>query len=547
MEIRIQKLFRIFLLCLILFLGFVLRYFNLNFPPIGYHNMKENEYLSMAHDLRAGSGKDAWGAYLGGAFDDEPAIRPHYRPAIMPYQILISWNILGESIRAARLFNVFFGILSIVAIYYISLLLFESAHLSLFCAFLLSILPLGVFFSRNIQAESPAFFFMLLSNIFYLRFVFSLKRYNLLLGGISLSLAWSYEYRFIVGLLPFAFCFPFKSLFKKKKDFAKFLMGLLFPFLITSCAIAWLEHSGLLQWNFFTPDKLRPWEIFTYRYWNSYGKTIWWYAAGENFTYIYILLTACGVMAAFSRRKGILNRYIMGWSAALIVYGILFSDFITQHNYSQMPFLLLVSVSTGYGILFISQKLAIKNIPKTSLFLLAAVISVSLSAPFVYNAILRMYSTVYLGLDVAGESLREFTSPDERIFLSTHAQGKSIARYARRRMGWTDSAEDFKNKEAKFNVRYICFYPAEFALALKSNNPELFEHIRNNYHVKEVGLMEEQSHLYYIILEKGRSLHPETFLQSFSGPRQERMVYKMFGNHRFFYSLRPPAEADAVH
>lgn len=541
-----QKLFQIFMLCLILFLGFVLRYININFPPIGYHNMKENEYLSMAHDIRAGSGKNARGAYLNGAFDDESAIRTNHRPSIMPYQILLSWNILGESIQAARLSNVFFGTLSIVVIYYISLLLFESVTLSLFCAFLLSILPLGVFFSRNIQAESPAFFFMLLSNLFYLRFVFSLKRYDLFLGSISLSLAWSYEYRFIVGLLPFAFCFPFKSLYKNKKDFAKFLIGLLIPFLITSCVMAWLEHLGLLRWDFFTSDKLRPWEIFTYKYWSSYGKTIWWYAAGENFTFIYIFLAACGIAAAFSRRKGVLNRYIMGWSAALIIYGIIFSDFITQHNYSQMPFLLLVSISTGYGVLFISQKLVIKSIPKTSLFLPVVVISTSLSAPFVYSAILRMHSTVYLGLDVAGESLREFTGPDERIFLSTHAQGKSITRYARRRMGWADSMEDFKNKEAKFNVRYICFYPAEFALALKSNNPELFEYIRNSYHAKEVGLTEEQNQLYYIILEKGRSLHPETFLQSFSGPKQERMVYKMFGNHRFFYSLRPPVESDAV-
>lgn len=546
MDERIKRLTRIFMLCLILILGFVLRTFNLNFPPIGYHNMKENEYLSMAQELKMGSGGNVGSAYLNGSLEQEPAIRFHPQPAIMPCQILLSWKILGENIRAPRLFNVLFGICSIAVIYHLSLLLFNSASLSLLCAFLLSIMPLAVFFSRNIQTESPAFFFMLLGNFFYLRFASSLKRYNLFLGGLSFSFAWVYEFKFIIGMLPFVFCFPFQSLFKNKKDFLKFLLGLLAPFLFMACGIAWLKRLGLWLWGFGMLERVRIWEIFTYNYWNSYGKMIWWYATGENFTYVYILLTICGITAALFIRRGLLNRYIIGWVAALVIFGIIFSDFITQHNYSQMPFLLLVCVSAVYAISYISQTLVIKNISKEYLLLLVSVVAVLSSTPFVYNAILRMYSTVYLGLDVAGESLRELTKPDERIFLSTHAQGKSIARYARRYAGWTDNVEDFKDKETKFKVRYICFYPAEFALALKANNPGLFEHIQNNYHVKEVGLMEEQNQLYYIILERGRGLHPETFLQSFSGARQLRTIYKMFGKHRFFYSLSPPPEEEAV-
>lgn len=547
MDARIQKLARIFILCLAIILGFVLRSFNLNMPPIGYHNMKENEYLSMAQDLSMGSGADMGSAYLSGAFGRGSDARLHYRSAILPYQIILSRKILGENIRAPRLVNVLFGICSIAVIYHIALLLFNNAFLSLLCAFLLSIMPLGVFFSRNIQTESPALFFMLLGNLFYLRFASSLKRYNLLFGGMLFYFAWIYECRFIIGLLPFAFCFPFKSLWKDKKDLFKFLLALLSPFLVMACGIAVLKRSSPWPWWLGAPEGVRIWEIFTYNYWSSYGKTILWYAAGENFTYVYLLLAALGIAVALFIKKSLLDRYIIGWSAAIVAYGAIFSDFITQHGYSQMPFLPLVCVSTAYAILYISQKLVIKNISGGYLILLLSVAVVSLSTPFVSSAILRMYSTVYLGLDVAGESLREFTNKDERIFLSTHAQGESIARYAGRRMGWADSAEDFKDKEKKFNIRYVCFYPAEFALALKSNKPELFEHIQNNYHVKEVGLTEGQEQLYYIILEKGRSLHPESFLQSFSGPRQVRTVYKMFGKNRFFYSLRPPAESEAVY
>jgi hypothetical protein len=505
--------------------------------------MMENKYLSMAQDLKMSPEAGSEKAYTNGAFEQESAIRPRLQSIVMPCQILLSWKILGENIRAPRLFNVLFGICSIAVIYHLSLILFHNASLSLLCAFLLSIMPLAVFFSRNIQTEGPAFFFMLLGNFFYLRFISSLKRYNLFLGGLSFSFALIYEYSFIIGLLPFVFCFPFKSLFKNKKDFFKFLPALLAPFLVMACVIVWLKQPGL--WLGIL-ERVRIGEIFTYNYWNSYGKMIWWYVTGENFTHVFTLLTIWGIMAAFFVRESLLNRYIMGWTAALVIHAVIFSDFITQHNYSQMPFLLLVCVSTAYAISYISQTLIIKNISKECLILIVSVVAVLLSAPFVYSAILRMYSTVYLGLDVAGESLRELTKPDERIFLSTHAQGKSIARYARRYMGWTDSAEDFKDKEKKFNVGYICFYPAEFALALKANNPVLFEHIQHNYHVKEVGLTEESNQLYYIILEKGKNLHPETFLQSFSGPRRVRTVYKMFGKLRFFYSLSPPVEEEAV-
>ena len=109
-------------------------------------------------------------------------------------------------------------------------------------------------------------------------------------------------------------------------------------------------------------------------------------------------------------------------------------------------------------------------------------------------------------------------------------------------MGWTDDLGDFKNKEAEFNIRYICFYPAEYALGLKAKNTPLFEYIQTNYNTKEVGLTEGDSNLFYIILEKGKGSDPAVFLQSFSGEKRLRTIYKLFGRYVFFYALRPPAQ-----
>jgi hypothetical protein len=150
-----------------------------------------------------------------------------------------------------------------------------------------------------------------------------------------------------------------------------------------------------------------------------------------------------------------------------------------------------------------------------------------------------MYAVVFLGVDVAGESLKEFTKTDERIFLYTYPQGYAIARYGRRYVGWIADLEEFKQKEKKFNIKYVCFYPIEYALLLKANNLPLFEYIQGNYHVKEAGLTNEPEKLYYVILERGKGSDPETFLKSFSGAMQLRTVFKIFGGYIFFYVIRP--------
>ena len=76
----------------------------------------------------------------------------------------------------------------------------------------------------------------------------------------------------------------------------------------------------------------------------------------------------------------------------------------------------------------------------------------------------------------------------------------------------------------------------------------IFNHIKTNYHVKEVGLREGLDNIEYVILEKGEGQDMLEFLKSFSGKIQPRTIYKIFGRFTFFYVIRPetsgvPAEA----
>ena len=553
----------VIILCGIILLGLAIRSYHINFPSIGYHNMKENEYLIMAQemartgeflpsisyqkikekkDLKTSGGierKDDFitrRIYFFNAFDDSPRMRLYPQPPLVSYQILFSWKILGENLWGPRLFNIMFGLLSILVTYFIALLLFGNSALGLFSAFLLSIMPLAVFFSRNLQPESPAFFFMLLGNLFYLKFSSGFRRYNLVLGGLSLSFAWLYKFSFLIGLAPAFFYFPYTAIFKQKKELLRCVLAFLLPFSVILLAFLWLKYIG--QWEFQELSRIKLLEVFSFTYWQKFGGMIRWYLVGENFTPVYILLASIGIVLAFVNRKGLLSRFIIGWVLTIIPYAMIFSDYLNQHNYYQMPFLGLVCISSANTVYWLSG--LVRKYLKKDLIVYLMIATAAISAPFVYGSCFRMYGTVFLGQDVAGESLREFTNPDERIFLLTHFQGYAIARYARRYVGWTDDLKDFQEKEQKFNIRYICVYPAEFIRMLQDNHPDLFKYIQENYHVKEVGLSEESKALFYLILEKGKGSNPETFLQSFSGKLQLRTVYKLFGNYMFLYSLRPP-------
>ena len=150
-----------------------------------------------------------------------------------------------------------------------------------------------------------------------------------------------------------------------------------------------------------------------------------------------------------------------------------------------------------------------------------------------------MHSTVFIGEDVAGESLKELTKPDERVFLFTHPQGYGIARYAQRYMGWVESLNDFKDKETRFNIRYVCLYPAENLMIIKERLPRLYEYLEKEYRVAEIGLIEEPTHVFYVILEKGKGAIIEDFLKDAKGTIRLRTIYKVAGKLVFFYSLKP--------
>ncbi len=537
----------------ILIIGFLMRSYHLDFPSIGYHNMKENEVLSIAHEMDRTQDFRVTRVYFFNAFDRNPGVISYEKVPLVPYQILLAWNLFGENLWAPRLINIIFGVASIALMYFLSCILFGEPVIALWAALLLAIMPLGVFFSRNLQPESPAFFFMLLGNLLYVWFIRSRVPDaqphspvhhggvpELLLGGLSFVTAWFYQGNFLIGIVPCLICMPYTALWRERSKFPGFLAALLFPWaLMLICAGFFRDKvaASLKEASLFL-------DVFSPAYWHQYGRVFSWYIAGENFTWFYALLAVCGMVLALFKGKGMLNRYITGWIAAIAVYLLLYSSSLTQNSFMQMPFLALICVAPAYTVLFVRDEA--RRLAKRDFIIPLVILATGISAMPVYGSLTRMFGTVYLGADTAGESLREFTKPEERIFLLTYPQGNAVARYAQRYAGWPADIDDFKKKEQEFGVRFVCIFPGEFMEGLRKDNAAVFDYLQNNYHVKEIGLAENLQKMGYLILEKGKRPDNKTVTQTLQetvqGALHPRAIYKMFGRYVFFYAMRPEAK-----
>lgn len=531
-----------FILGVVLLVGALLRCYNINFPSIGYHNMKENENLSMAQEMRRTGDYVHKRVYFYKAFDKKGFITTEPQPPMLAYQILLAWRLFGENLWGARVLNIGFGLLGLLAIYYVSILLFNSHKAGLASSALMAYIPLGVYFSRNLQTDIPAFFFMLVCNYLYLRAAITLRKSYIFFGGLALYFCWLYKTNFIYGALPALLCIPFREIYRHRGEFFKSLFFAtmpLFLIMITMCITSFIGQwsFNFLLNNFHIKDMF---VIFTPTYWSNFGRVIYVYLFNENFNYTIVSLSLLGVFLAFIKEGELLHRYIRYWTATLLLYGMIYSNHLYQNSFSYIPFLGIVCICSVSAITFFSNEIN-KYIHKEMFWWIVAVV-LSLSIFPTYQSLYRMFGTIFVGADVAGESLKEFTQPDERIFLYSHPQGQVVARYAQRYVGWTSDLEGFKKIEKEFGMRYLCIFPGEYLFMLERSNPKLFDYIQDNYHIKEVGLREGLKELGYLILERGEGQKIKEFLKDFEGPLQPRSIYKVFGRFIFFYVIRPKKE-----
>lgn len=145
------------ILLVILLLGFILRIIFLNISPPGF-NADEAALGYNAYSLLK-TGKDEWGTSFPLVFKSFS----DYKPGLYVYLTVPFVAIFGLNELSVRLPSIILGVFSIVLIYFLSKEIFGKEIVAKVTAFLLSVSPWHVHFSRGAWEANVATFFILLA------------------------------------------------------------------------------------------------------------------------------------------------------------------------------------------------------------------------------------------------------------------------------------------------------------------------------------------------------------------------------------------------
>lgn len=129
-------------LIVILAFGAYLRSYHMDYPSIGYHNMKENEYLSMAHHYF----HEGFSLERKVFFYDDRDFDTYAQVPLISYVAALVWEVTGENVWSVRLQMILFSLGSIFLSFVLTQQLSKDKTLSLLTALVMAILPLNVFF-----------------------------------------------------------------------------------------------------------------------------------------------------------------------------------------------------------------------------------------------------------------------------------------------------------------------------------------------------------------------------------------------------------------
>ena len=490
-------------LVLFFILGIYLRIYHLNYPAIGYHNMKENEYLDEARFFMTQGDWLHKQSYIYSGFDEGLGYHEEYAEVpYVSYLTAVSWMIFGESIWFPRLLMILFMVGSILLSYFIVKRLTNNEYLSLLNSFLMTIMPLGIFFGRNIQPESPGLFLMLLTTLFFIRWLDTKDRKQLMYSGFAFSIAFGLKYTFGIIAIPLFFILPFNELINKFKKHSiefwkdvKYLFYGLIPGIITTLLyeLTVIDKSKVSY-------RIEFLRIFDVGYWTQRWPSLMSYF-NDNYTMWFLWFAIFGFAFVLLKYKTRFSRFLIGYVFSIFIYVDLMAAKIGGHAYYQMPFLPLICILAAYFLyilgIFIRQIIKVKS----SIFVSLLLIVVALPAMSQAND--RVWATNFYGQDFLGEYLRTRMEPDERFVAFTHSQDIATCSYAQHRCGFVGNLSEFKYKESVFNLRYAYVGVSNFNDLM--GDSQLWSYIKENYKIDLVGLMVQNDQLVpiHFILKKG--------------------------------------------
>ena len=527
-KVKINKKFLIFgVIVLILLVGAYFRFYHVDFPVAGYHNWKETHYLTEARNFNQD------GFFENGFFvpeRDYPDLATNqlgvHGDTFPTTSVLaaFSFKIFGETLFAARLVGILCSLASVYLMFLIVRKMFKRDDIAYVAAALTAINPLLIFFSRNVQLMAPALLFMLLGWYYFLDWRESLRLKTGILTVLFLMLSLLTKYSFFVILIPILATFPYKRVIEDIKPNVKnyllyVLMALPLPlWFIYSRSVG--KASGVMEVGGF---------VFNFGVLFTSG----WFSAmksyiSDNFTLIGFSIAILGLMLiALINRDHFGNKFTLYYAAGLVPWLVLMGDKLGQHSYHQTPIAPLMIILMSFALVAIGTNLAgivssgpSRNYSKYGILLLMIVLLIIPSA----TALSRQFDTQFLGLDVAGDYIKEHSTPEERILFS-RGQSFGVLWHADRK-GYglsTPTLEQVQQAEER-GVTWIFMY--QWGLNTLQDS-EVTDYITSRYSMEQVGFLSagQNSQLVYILLKKGGTF---TIDEVSSFPSQHKVQVKTY-------------------
>ncbi|MFH0925938.1 MAG: glycosyltransferase family 39 protein [bacterium] len=465
--------YKLFLLVFILLMAILIRLIKINSPLADHHCWRQTDTAAIARNFyrngfRLLYPQIDWGGASKGYVESEFQI--------YPFIVALLYKVFGLHEVIGRLISVLFFVGSMLLIYFLAKEFYDE-KVALMSAFIFSVLPMNIYFSRTFMPESMMIFCSIGLIYYFYKWITYQKGIDFLLAAILGALA------FLIKIPTLYLGFPLLYLSWKKYGI-RFICNKklwLFFSLIIIPPILWYAHAHSLLKQYGLSFGI--WDIGQDK-WGNWG--IW--IKGDFYRTLYDrlrkpVLTAPGffififglILGIKDEKQNVLRYWLLG----IVVYFFLIARGNMVHDYYQLPIIPVASIIIAAGInILLKKHIIIINQVKINPYIVSSIAFLLLVVfiPFEgYKRCRKNYRTNQTIYE-AGNAIKGNTPEGSLIISSDDGIHNPEIFYLGDRKGWHVGL----NNESSLIQKYIGEGAGYFIASFEeiSNNTEKF--IREN-------------------------------------------------------------------
>jgi hypothetical protein len=213
-------------------------------------------------------------------------------------------------------------------------------------------------------------------------------------------------------------------------------------------------------------------------------------------------------------------RFMLGYLVVLPFFLVIMGYKLSGHSYHQFPVAPAIIFFIAYFLIVITTNLLaaikVKHIAARMIIILLLVFALPLPGSSLYSKSFesrdRMFNTQFPGLDIAGDYIREHSSPDERVL---HSSGQSFGvlwHAARKGYKPQGDVKDFIRAEQEYNVNWVFVYQWGMQKYFQEQNTS--EYLKSNYRLVQFGFIpqnDQQIQPLFFLFRKGGNFSDSQF------------------------------------